>query len=442
MEQASKSLDTDKSLRRLLLAGLAAIASMVGVFVAWTWFADINGAVIAPATIEVESYSKKVQHREGGNVLKILVKDGDVVQEGQELVVLDPAEIKAQLGIIESQLNEFLVKRARLEAQRDGRSDIALPQELQAKASTGHLADIVAGQQRLLQSTLEAANGKQEQYRVQVGQLQEQMNGFDAQLEGDKKQLDLIAEETTGLRKLQLQGLVPATRVMAMDRETARIGGDQGLLTSNKAGAAAKISEIKLQILQVQEELRNQALTELRDTEGKLVEFQGQKLTYESRLEHLTVKAPATGTVYQLSVHTEGGVIGPGEALMMILPQNDDLVLQAAVSPNDISHIHVGQPAEIVFTAFDTKVTPKISAEVTQVAANTTRPEAGRADANAQPFYAIRLAIPVKELAKLGNNKLKPGMGAEAFIQTEARSPFSYFIKPLVQQWSHAMRES
>ncbi len=442
MEQVNKSLKTERSLRRLQLLGFVSIASMVGVFGAWSWFSDINGAVIAPATIQAESYSKKVQHREGGNVLKIAVRDGDVVQEGQDLVILDPAEAKAQLGIIQGQLNEYLIRRARLEAQRDGHSGIVLPPELKDSASDVRIAAVVAGQERLLQSTLESAGGKQDQYKAQIGQLQEQIKGFEAQLIGDQKQMDLVATEVEGLRKLEKQGLVPATRVMAMDREAARLQGDQGLLTANKAGAEAKISETNLLVLQVQEGVRNQALTDLRDTEGKLVELQGQKLTYQSRLEHLTVKAPITGTVYQLSVHTEGGVIAPGETLMMILPQNDDLVLQAAVSPNDISHIHVGQPAEIVFTSFDNRVTPKISAEVTQVAADTTRPDPAKGDANTQPYYVVRLTIAAKELAKLGNNKLKPGMGAEAFIQTESRTPFSYFIKPLVQQWSHAMRES
>ena len=193
-------------------------------------------------------------------------------------------------------------------------------------------------------------------------------------------------------------------------------------------------------MLQSKEEVRNQALTELRDTESKLVDLQGQLIAVQSRLAHMTVKAPITGTIYQLAVHTEGGVIAPNETLMMILPQNDDLVLQATVTPNDISHVHVGQPAEIRFNSFDSRTTPQILAEVTQVAADTTKPDVSRGEQ--QPYYSIRLVISAKELEKLGQNKLKPGMSAEAFIQTESRSPFSYLIKPLIQQWSHAMRES
>ncbi len=431
---------TNLSLRRLQLFGFVSMLSMVGVFGAWTYFSDINGAVIAAATIEAESYSKKVQHREGGNVLKILVKDGDIAQEGQDLVVLDPTEVQAQLGIIQGQRDEFSVKKARLDAQRDLSDQMELPPETAARAEEQNLAAVIGGQRKLLQSTLGTLAGKQDQYKAQIGQLGDQIKGYEAQLAGNKKQLNLISEETDSLRKLRAQGLVPATRVMAMDREAARISGDQGLLEANRAGSLSKIAEIKVLMLQSKEEVRNQALTELRETESKLVELQGQLITVESRLGHLTVKAPITGTVYQLAVHTEGGVIAPNETLMMILPQADDLVLQAAVTPNDISHVHVGQPAEIRFNGFDSRTTPQIMAEVTRVAADTTKPDVTRGEQ--LPYYTIRLVISAKELEKLGKNKLKPGMSAEAFIQTESRSPFSYLIKPLIQQWSHAMRES
>jgi HlyD family secretion protein len=432
--------DTRISLRRLQVAGFICLALLAAVLAGWSWLANINGAVIASAVIEAESYSKKVQHREGGNVLKILVKDGDVVAEGQDLILLDPTENQAQLDIINGQLNEMLVRRARLEAQRDLTPEIKLPGELLDKGGDAAIKDVIASQQKLLQSTLDTAQGKKSQYEVQIGQLNEQIAGIEAQVSGDQKQLDLIAQETDGLRKLQEQGLVPASRVMGMDREAARISGEQGQLAAAKAQALSKISETKLQELQVDEEVRNQALSELRDTENKLVELRGQQVAAASRLEHSTIKAPITGTIYQLTVHTEGGVIAPNEPLMMILPQNDDLVLQAAVSTNDISHVLVGQKAEVLFTAFDARTTPKISAEVTQVAADTTKPDPARGEQQA-PYYAVRLTIPAKELAKLGDNKLKPGMAAEAFIATEARSPFSYLVKPLIQQWSHAMRE-
>lgn len=430
-------INTDRSLRRTQIFGFVSILAMLVAFGAWTALADLNGAVIAPATIVAESYSKKVQHREGGNILRILVKDGDLVQIGQDMVLLDPTETKAELDIIDSQLDELRVKKSRLEAQRDGATDLVLTPEMKQSSIKEGIKDIIAGQFRLLQSIEKTATSKKNQLNEQIGQLTDQMKGIDAQVTSGKTQLALIGSEVENLRALQKQGLVPASRVIDMDRETARLNGEQGQLAASKGSAEQKIGEIKLQIIQVDEELRNQALTDLRDADSKIAELEGRRISAASKLSHMSIKAPITGTIYQLTIHTEGGVVAPGETLMMIVPQGDDLVLQAQVAPNDINHVHVGQPAHVRFTSFNARVTPEIFAEVSQVAADTTR-----ADAQSPAFYAIRLTISAKELEKLGDNKLKPGMGAEAFIQTESRSPFSYLLKPLMDQWSHAMKES
>lgn len=432
-----KKINTDKSIRNTLILGFGSLAAMLAVFGVWTAFASLNGAVIAPATIVAESYSKKVQHREGGNVQRIMIKDGDTVAEGQDLVLLDPTETKAELGIINNQLNELLIRKARLSAQRDGKTSFTLPLSMQATITDPVVAEILSGQQHLLESTLQTATSKKGQFQEQLGQLKEQIEGVAAQITSNKKQLQLVKTELVNLRGLQKQGLVPLSRVSAMDREAARLEGEQGQLTSNRAAAEAKIGEVKLQIIQVDEELRNMALTDIRDAEAKIAEFEQRKVSVSSRLSRMTIKAPIAGTIYQLAVHTEGGVIGPGETLMMIVPQGDDLVLQAQVAPNDIDHVHLGQPASVKFNAFNSRVQNDIAAEVTQVAADTSR-----ADAQSAPFYAIRLTISAAELKKLGDNKLKPGMSAEAFIQTEARTPFSYLIQPLMDQFAYAMRES
>lgn len=432
-----KPINTNKSMRRTQLFGFASIIAMFGVFGAWTAMADINGAVIAPATITAETYSKKVQHREGGNISRILVKDGELVQVGQDLVLLDPTETKAELSIIDGQLSELRVKKARLEAQRDDLNAIVLPAEIEKRSAEPNIAQTIAGQQRLLRSIEDTVLGKKNQLKEQIGQLTDQIKGFESQIDSGQRQLVLINQEAINLRKLQKQGLVPVSRVMAMDRETARIDGEQGQLQANRSGSEAKIGEVKLQIIQVGEEVRNQALQELREVDAKISELVGRDVAVAARMAHMSIKAPITGTIYQLNIHTEGGVVAPGETLMMIVPQGDDLVLQAQVTPNDISHVHVGQAASIRFNSFNARVTPEIAGEVSQVAADTTR-----VDPQTPPFYAIRLTISAKELEKLGSNKLRPGMSAEAFIQTESRSPFSYLIKPLMDQIAHAMRES
>ena len=431
-----KVINTNSSLRRFQLVGFASVFIMVGVGGAWSVLTELNGAVIAPATIMVESYSKKVQHKEGGIVGEIRVKDGDRVEVGQPLVILDNTETKSELAIIDGLLDEALTKHARLEAQRDKASVITFPAEIVARASEPELAGIIAGQTKLFTARLQAIRGKKEQLTQQIDQLTEQIGGLDSQKIAKDKQMELIGTELTDLKDLQAKGLVPVSRVLAMDRESARLDGERGELVANKAAAEAHIAEVKLQILQIDEEDLSQTLTDMREIEGKVAEFKERKLAAASRLERMVIKAPITGDVYQLAVHTIGGVIGPGEAIMLIVPEGDDLVLQAQVQPKDIDQVRSGQIAHVRFPAFNSRLTPEVAAVVTQISADTSR-----TDQNSPPVYVVRLTISAKELAKLGSNKLKPGMPAEAFIQTQAQSPLTYFLKPLADQFAHAWRE-
>jgi HlyD family secretion protein len=430
-------MNTTRSTQKLLMSGYVSIIAMVGVLGGWAYSASINGAVIASATLVVESYSKKVQHSEGGIVSRILVKDGDRVEGGQELMLLDTTETKAELGILQGMLDELMIKKVRLEAQRDGVNDLTIPAELQSRAGEATIASIIAGQQKLLISSNELDKGKVDQLEQQVLQLNEQIGGIEAQITSQATQSRLIEEELEGLRKLQQQGLVPNSRVLSTEREAARLKGVKAELVSSRAGAQSKIGEVKLRILQINEDRRTQSLGELRDTEARISELQEKRVAASARLSRTAIKAPITGTIYQLSVHTEGGVIGRGDTLMLIVPENDDLVLEAKVMPNDIDQVTAGQPAQVRFPGFNARLTPEVGAEVTQVAADVTR-----ADVNAPPYYSVRLTIPAKELKRLGSQKLKPGMAAEAFIQTEARSPLTYLVKPLWDQIAHVWRET
>jgi HlyD family secretion protein len=364
------------------------------------------------------------------------VKDGDRVEIGQALVVLDNTETKSELTIIDGLLDEALAKRARLEAQRDRASVIIFPPEVLARAGEPGVAAIMAGQAKLFDARLQAVVGKKDQLTQQIGQLTEQIGGLESQRLSKEKQLTLISAELTDLKDLQSKGLVPISRVMSMDRETARLDGERGELVASKASAEARIAEVRVQILQIDEEDLSQTLTELRDIEGKVAELKERKLAIESRLERMVIKSPITGDVYQLAVHTVGGVIAPGEPLMLIVPEADELILQAQVMPQDIDKVRPGQIAHIRFPAFNSRLTPEVAAEVTQISADTSR-----IDASTPPFYTVRLMISATELAKLGDNKLKPGMPAETFIQTEAQTPMTYFLKPLTDQFAHALRE-
>ena len=431
-----KPLDTDGSLRRFQIAGYVSLIAMVGVFGGWSALTVVNGAVIAPATIAAESNTKKIQHKEGGIVRKILVEDGDRVEAGQDLAILDDTETRAELGIVDSLLVENLAKRARLEAQRDDAAAIEFPAELIARRSEPSVAKIMRGQLRLFESRLAAINGKKEQLEQQIGQISDQISGLEAQIAAKQRQIALVKEELVGLQGLLKKGLVANGRVLALQREQARLEGETGELVASKAEAGSKIGETKIQILQIGEEDRAQSLADLRDAESKIAEYRERKIATAARLDRMSIKSPIAGDVYQLAIHTIGGVIAPGETLMLIVPEADELVLQAQVLPQSIDRVRMGQRARVRFPAFNSRFTPEVEAEVVQVSADTSR-----IDQNSPAFYAVRLRILPGQLTMLDGGKLKPGMPAEAFILTAAQTPLSYLLKPLTDQIAHAFRE-
>jgi HlyD family secretion protein len=429
--------DTGKSLRRYQIAGFLSILICGGALGGWSAMASIHGAVIAPATVTSESFSKKIQHKEGGIVAAIKVKDGDAVKAGQELVVLDDTDTKAELGIVQSLMREFLTRRARLEAERDGAEAIEFPPEVLAARDDPEMARTIAGQEKLFKSNRAAFKGKQDQLQQQIDQMSEQIDGLVAQQQSKEKQIKLIDAELVNLKKLQKQGLVPASRVLAMERERARLDGERGALVASKAEAESKIGEIKISLIQDQDAYRSQVLNDLREAEAKIAEFTERRVAAQSRLGRTSIKAPMDGTVYQMMVHTLGGVIGPGETIMLMVPQGDELVLQAQIPPQNIDQVRVGQIAVVRLPALTSRFTPELDAEVIHVAADVSQ-----VDQNTPPFYAARLKLAADALATLEpNQKLKPGMSAEAFIRTDERSPLSYLLKPLADQLAHTFRE-
>jgi HlyD family secretion protein len=432
-----KPIDTNRSMRRIIMAGFLSLAVAGGGIGWWASTAKLNGAVIASATIVSDTLSKRIQHREGGIVASILVKNGDRVSEGQELVLLDPTDTKSELAVITTALDELLVKRARLEAQRTGSAQFTLPKAIVARSGEAKLAEVISGQERLLTSTLEGVGQRSAQLDAQISQLTEQITGFRSLAKARARQKAISEKEYDDLLKLQKQGLVAKPRLLDAERNVAAIDGEIGQVQSSIASAETRIGEVKLQKLQLAEDVRTQALTELRDTEARISELQERQVSADTKLSRIAIKSPIAGTVYDVAINTVGGVIGSGEVLMLIAPEGEELVLQAQVSPNDIDQVHAGQAAQVRFPAFNSRLTPNVSAEVSQVAADTTH-----VNATTPPFYSVRLKISPAELAKLGDNRLRPGMMAEAFIQTEERSVLTYLLQPLTDLLPYAFRES
>lgn len=427
---------TDAAMRRFRILGYVSVLVIVGLGGAWSAFASLNGAVIAPATIVSETNAKRVQQKDGGIVRDILVKDGDRVTEGQDLVLLDDTEIRAELGIINALLVEEWAKRARLEAQLSDEDTITFPKELLERKSEEDVAKVMASQSRLHAARRAALTGKIDQLDQQTKQLGEQIEGITAQISSKDQQIKLIKGELEDLHKLQEKRLVPKSRVLAMEREQARLEGERGELIGMRAAARSRTSEISLRIIQLKEDELSQALLDLRQSEARISELEQRDVAVRSKLNRLAIKAPITGSVFQLMVHTEGGVISAAETLMMISPEDDELVLEAHVSPVHIEQVREGQQARVRFTAFNTHTTPEVKGEVVSVGSDVTR-----VNADTLPYYSVRIRISAGELAKIGDHKLKPGMPADTFIQTDVRTPLSYLVKPLTDQIEHVWRE-
>ncbi len=424
-------------MRNYILAGFIGLAIVVGGIGAWSVSTSIQGAVIANGVTTVESHSKAVQHREGGIISQIAVKDGDRVEAGDVLVKLDETEIQSQLAIIEDSLAALLASSARLKAQRDDSETITFPDELLAKADNKKIREMMEGQKHLFETQRAARKGRTEQLEARIKQLDEQIGGIKSEIEARKDQVKLISQEIVSLDKLLKKGLVPVSRLLALRREKSNLQGQEGELVSRIAQAKSRIGETRLQIIQLDDDDRSKILSELRDTEAKIAELRERAIATSSRLKRMVIRAPKSGFVHQLAIHTIGGVITPGQTVMLIVPELDNLVVEARVNPKDIDQVKTGQKARIRFPSFSSRITPEINAVVYNVSPDLTRP-----DNNQPPFYSIKIRMNKKELARLGKkNKLIPGMPAEAFIQTKSRSPMNYLIKPLLDQINRVGRE-
>ncbi len=430
-------MSTTGSLRKFQIFGLVVILLLAGGMGGWAAYASVAGAVVASAQVVVESNSKKVQHLEGGIVSEINVRNGDLVKAGDIILRLDDTETRAGLGIINAQLNELQARMARLEAERDEASDLVFAEELLAQKADPKIARILSGQEKIFSSRREARQSKKEQLSQRIEQLREEIQGLEAQRVSKEEQARLIKLELEDLNKLLEQKLVPVSRVLALQREAARLEGERGQLIADAARAKGRIGETKLAILQVDQDARTEVLSELRDGQAKVSELQERRLAARSRLKRIELTAPRAGYVHDLQVHTVGGVISAGEQVMMIVPEKDSLLVRAKVNPQDIDNVKIGQETVVRFPAFNARVTPELKATVERVSADLTSE-----NPQEPPYYAVRVRLVEGEIAKLGGQQLKPGMPAEAFIQTPERTVLSYLLRPFTDQIMRAFRES
>jgi HlyD family type I secretion membrane fusion protein len=434
----SDSVNTRIPVRGPLMLGLFALLLLVGGFGGWAAFTNIAGAVVASGRIEVDQNRQIVQHPDGGVIQDILVGEGDTVIAGQLLIRLDPTDLLSQLNIVEGQLYELMARRGRLEAERDGSDHITYdPMLLDAANQNPKVAALVQGQTQLMQARSESIRQEVEQLKKRRDQIENQIQGLDAQREALTAQLDLIKEELASQRTLLDKGLAQAARVLALQREEAKLAGQVGQLTAERAQAEGRVTEIDLEILKKETLRREDALTTLRDLEYRELEAAEKRHAIRQRLDRLDIRAPVSGIVYGMQFFAPRSVIKPADPVLFLVPQDRPLVIATQVSPLHIDQIYVGQAATLRFSAFDQRETPELFGKVAQVSADAFTDQASQ-----QSFYRVEIDLNENELARLPEgSKLLPGIPVEAFMKTRDRTPLAYLIKPFADYFTKAFRE-
>ncbi len=430
-------LDTETAIRRHLWIGLTAMFLFAGTATAWSVLAKIDSAVVAQGTVVVESNIKKVQHPSGGVVGAIYVKEGQRVTEGQVVVRLDETATRAALGIVMNELTSTRARVARLTAERQSATHITFPQDiLMRSAGEAEIRDLVEGEMRVFASRLTMRRGLKAQLDERIGQLNDEVKGLLGQQKSLEIQLQVARYELGELRELEAKKLIPRPRITALEREVARNDGALGEMVGRTLSSKGKIAEIQLQVLQLDNDLMTEVSKELREAETRINELQDRRLAAEDQLRRIEIRAPISGIVHQLAVHTVGGVVNQTDPVMLIVPESDRLIVEVRIQPQDIDQIHTGQPARIRFTSFNQRTTPEVMGKLMRVGGDLTK-EAQ----TGLSYFLAGIEIHEDELAKLAGLKLLPGMPADAFMKTGDRTFASYLLKPLSDQMNRSIRE-
>lgn len=423
--------------KSVVLGGVTAAVLVLG-FGLWSVLSEISGAIVASGQIEVSQNRQIVQHPDGGVVAEIAVKDAQAVKAGDLLIRLDGALVKSELAIVEGQLFEVMARSVRLTAERDDADMPVFSGELAELAKTRpEVAELIEGQRSLFLARRESVLKQSEQLQKRSAQIASQIEGVDAQVAALVEQLSLIQQELTDQRTLLEKGLAQSSRVLALEREAARLQGSVGELKSSRAQAEGRSTEVELEVLRLAAVRREEANTQLRDIGAKVLELAERRRALIEQIARLEIRAPVSGTVLGLAVTTPQSVVRPAEPLMYLIPQDRPLVINAQVQTIHVDEVHVGQKVRVMFPAFSSRTTPELWGRVVTLSADALVDERAQ-----MAFYKAEIVLDPGELERLEGLTLIPGMPVEAFIETGARSPLAYLLKPFTDYFTAAFRES
>lgn len=428
--------DYSKGLRQASRAGFAALILFGGTFGVWAAVSSIQGAVIGSGQFVVDGNIKKVQHQTGGVVEELHIREGSLVREGDLLIRLDDTLVRAGLQIVEKQIDELVARMARLEAERSRLDAVSLPAAFAQRADDADVNDLMRGERALFDARRLAREGLKLQLAKRTEQLRNEISGLSKQLTAKEREGEMIERELVGVRQLFRTNLVQITRLSALEREAAALEGQRGQFTAAMAQTEGKIAEIALQAIQIDIDLTNEVIKDLRESQAKLAELVERRVASRSQMKSMLIRAPASGTVHQLAVHTVGGVISAAEPAMLIVPGATRLEIDARIQPQDVDQLSLGQRAVVRVHAFNQRTTPELFGEITRIGADIIRDPQTQA-----PHYLVRIALPANEIGNLGDHKLVPGMQADVHVETYARSPLDFLTKPIRDHMTKTFRE-
>ena len=437
MAPASSGGDTPNDVtRQPIIVGGWMMIFVFGFLGLWAAFAPLASAAIAPGKIILSGNKKTIQHLEGGIVEEIYVREGQTIKAGQPLIRLNETAARARMDLFGKQYQTARATEARLIAERDDTPEIAFPDELlNPEKPTQTLTEIIISQKRLFESRRASVQGQAKVLEQKKAQFREEIVGLQAQIDSASEQIALLAEEIRAVRKLLKQGNAQKPRLLALQRQQASLKGDRGNFKARISRAEQSIAEADLQIINGRNEFANKVATEKRETVDKIADLQERLKASADIIDRIIINAPLSGIITALKVHTIGGVIRPGDAIMEIVPI-DELLVEAKVSPQDIDVVRPGLKARVMLSAYATRRVPPLNAEVIHVS-----PDRFEDKRTGMPYYSARIRVSEKALEENEGIHLSPGMPADTLIVTGERSVLSYLMTPITDSFRKAFRE-
>ncbi|MBL0284778.1 MAG: HlyD family type I secretion periplasmic adaptor subunit [Zoogloea sp.] len=437
--EASLIVGEDKAVadtRRWSRIGYAILAGTFGLSIVWSSLAPLSSAVVAQGSVKVDSSRKKIQHPEGGVVKAILVKDGSTVKAGDVLVRLDETKAGAAYGVVKGGREVALAAQARLEAERDERSSIVFPKVLTRQANEPQIAEILRSQESVFSARRASRLGEVGILERQIGALRSEIAGLQSQQRSKQEQAASVKAELDGLASLASQGMVEKTKIRTIERDLTRLLGERDELASKVASANTAISEKELKKFQVKKAFHEEVVAELKKVQAENFELIERESATRYTLEQTELRAPVDGTVTDLKIHTAGGVIGPGEVVMEVVPSSDRLIVEGKVLPPDIDRVALGQDVGVKLHAFNARTTPELKGKLSYVSADAVLDPRTE-----MSYFIVKVTVSADELKRLGEQKVQPGMQTDVFIITGERTFLGYLFQPLADSFNQAWRE-